>query len=285
MPALIDPKVDIVFKKIFESSEAILKSFLNALLPLPEDGMIESLEYLTNEQYPTLPDQKFSAVDVKCVDQQKRVFIVEMQMCWGQAFFKRISFNTAKAFVHQLKSGIGYDYSLLNPVYALVIFNNTFDQRPDVWYHPYRMCVPNDPEDTMSEMQITMIELPKFKPKTFEEKKLRVLWLRFLKEIQGVDFDKVPKEFHEDTGVNQALDVLNEMSHNEKELVAYYKSIERISIEKDVTKTSYEKGAMQKQIESAKRMLENNIPIEMIAIATGFAETEILVLRDDGNIS
>ena len=277
MPALIDPKVDIVFKKIFESDQEIIKSFLNAMLPLPEDGMIESLEYLTNEQYPTTPEFKFSAVDVKCVDQQKRVFIVEMQMYWGKTFAKRILFNTCKAFVHQLKPG-KEGYGVLEPVYALVIFNDTFDPRPDVWYHPYEVCVQGDPLDFIPEMQIVMIELPKFKPKTYEEKKLRVLWLRFLKEIQGIEFEQVPEEFHETAAVDMALDVLNEMSHNEKELGVYYKQVDAMYIDKDLKETFYDKGAMQKQIELTQKMFEQNAPIEMISIVTGFTEQEILAL-------
>ena len=290
MPALIDPKVDIVFKKIFESDQEILKSFLNAVLPLPEDGMIESLEYLTNEQYPTTPEHKASAVDVKCTDQRKRVFIVEMQMNWLNTFSKRISFNTAKAFAHQLKPGRNQNYGLLNPVYALVILNDTFDSRPDVWYHPYRMCVPHDPEDMLPEMQIVMIELPKFKPKTYEEKKLRVLWLRFLKEIQGIEFDQVPAEFHENEDIEQALNVLNEMSHNKEELDYYYARKDLILMKEDLKATIYErgiekglekgleKGAMQKQIELTQKMFEQNAPIEMISIVTGFTEQEILAL-------
>ena len=300
MPALIDPKVDIVFKKIFESNQDIMKSFLNAMLPLKEDGMIESLEYLTNEQYPTTPEFKFSAVDVKCVDVKGRVFIVEMQMYWGKTFNKRILFNTAKAFVHQLKPG-SEGYGVLQPVYALVIFNDTFDPRPEVWYHPYEMCVQGDPLDSIPEMQIVMIELPKFKPKTYGEKKLRVLWLRFLKEIKGLEFDKVPPEFHENNELEYALKVLNEMSHNKTELDVYYNQRDAMFIDKDVKETLYERamekgigqgiekgigqgigiGAMQEKIENAKAMLKENAPIDFIAKITKLTEQEILALRDD----
>jgi hypothetical protein len=43
----IDPKTDLAFKLVFGNNVERLKSFLNALLPLPDNAQIESLEYLT----------------------------------------------------------------------------------------------------------------------------------------------------------------------------------------------------------------------------------------------
>ena len=40
MPRYLDPKTDIVFKKIFGEHPRLLKSFLNAVLPFPEDRLI-----------------------------------------------------------------------------------------------------------------------------------------------------------------------------------------------------------------------------------------------------
>jgi predicted transposase/invertase (TIGR01784 family) len=76
----LDPKSDIVFKKVFGSNSELIKSFLNSVMPLPEDGLIETIEYLTPEQSPRIPSMKNTIVDVKCTDQKGRIFIVEMQM-------------------------------------------------------------------------------------------------------------------------------------------------------------------------------------------------------------
>jgi len=53
----LDPKNDLVFKKVF-SRARLLKSFLNALLPLAEP--VESLEYLQAELVPEIPGMKHS---------------------------------------------------------------------------------------------------------------------------------------------------------------------------------------------------------------------------------
>jgi hypothetical protein len=56
----------------------LLKSFLNAILPLPVP--IKDLEYLPADLVPEVPLLKYSIVDVCCIDDNGRQFIVEMQM-------------------------------------------------------------------------------------------------------------------------------------------------------------------------------------------------------------
>lgn len=52
MPRYLDPKNDLVFKKIFGHHPELLKSFLNPIFPLPQDSMIESITYLCSEKDP-----------------------------------------------------------------------------------------------------------------------------------------------------------------------------------------------------------------------------------------
>jgi len=51
----LDPKNIFVFNRIFDGNPDILKSFLNAFLPLEEDSLIENLEYLSHKQFPERP--------------------------------------------------------------------------------------------------------------------------------------------------------------------------------------------------------------------------------------
>ncbi len=74
----LDPKNDLTFKRVFGEHLHLLKSFLNALLPL--SSPIESLEYLPAELVPEIPIFKNSIVDVRCMDLTGKQFIVEMQM-------------------------------------------------------------------------------------------------------------------------------------------------------------------------------------------------------------
>ena len=90
MSRYLDPKADVVFKKIFGEHPHLLIHFLNAVLPLPSDSPIVSLTYLPTEQIPAIPEFKRTIADVKCTDAQKRVFIVEMQMNWTDSFKQRL---------------------------------------------------------------------------------------------------------------------------------------------------------------------------------------------------
>jgi len=113
----LDPKNDLIFKKIFGQHPHLLKSFLNGVLPFEsEDEEIDTLEYLTSEQVPQIPLFKHTIVDVKCMDKKGRQFIVEMQMLWTDNFKDRVVFNASKD-VQQLERGKKYD--VLQPVYAL----------------------------------------------------------------------------------------------------------------------------------------------------------------------
>jgi predicted transposase/invertase (TIGR01784 family) len=111
----LDPKNDLIFKRVFGEHPKILISFLNALLPLDQGQEIIEIEYLPAELVPELPFIiKNSLVDVRCIDKNGRQFLVEMQMLWTDSFKSRVLFNAAKAFVRQLDKGV--EYKGLQPV-------------------------------------------------------------------------------------------------------------------------------------------------------------------------
>lgn len=74
----LDPKADLIFRKIFGNHPALLISLLNALLPLTDDQQIESIEYLSTEMMPIDLIHKDTFVDVRCRDIHGRQFVVEM---------------------------------------------------------------------------------------------------------------------------------------------------------------------------------------------------------------
>lgn len=182
MSRYLDPKADVVFKKIFGEHPALLISFLNAILPLAPNSPIIELSYLPTEQIPQIPEFKRTIADVKCKDAQGRFFIVEMQMNWTDSFRQRLLFGTSQAFVKQLEKGA--DYRLLQPVYGLGIVAEIYEKMTPDWYHHYRLVKKgNLDSDIIEHLQLVFIELPKFPIHSPDEKKLRLLWLRFLREI------------------------------------------------------------------------------------------------------
>jgi len=273
-PRFLDPRSDLVFKKIFGQHPELIKSFLNNILPLPEGRLIELVTYLTPEQAPRIPSMKNTIVDVKCTDQQGRIFIVEMQMTWSKNFMKRFLFGTAKAYVQQL--GSGQIYSDLCPVYGLAIVNQEFEESTQDWFHHYRLTKTKDLDKTLEGIELVFLELPKFSPQTFEHRKVGVLWLRFLRETK--DLSVIPEEFKDSPEVIKAIELAEESAYTPAELEAYDEYLDAIRVEQTVRQDSYEEGEQvgirkgeEKLKSAASKMLVKGISIEEISELTGLS--------------
>ena len=226
----LDPKADLTFKKVFGEHPELVKSLLNALLPFKsEEEEITSVTYLTPEMVPQTPTRKYSIVDVRCEDAQGRQFIVEMQMVWSAEFKQRVLFNASKAYVKQLNRG--EDYSLLKPVYSLNLVNEVFEPELDDYYHYYHLVHEEHTEKVIDGLHLVFVELPKFTPHTFTEKKMQVLWLRYLTEIDE-NTKEIPAELLANPEIAKAVSEIEESAYTEKELLGYDEFWDMVSVEK-----------------------------------------------------
>jgi len=306
MARYLDPKSDLVFKKIFGQHPKLLKDFLNAVLPLPEDCVIESLTYLTTENVPESPFSKHSIVDVRCLVNHGRHFIVEMQLQWINDFVKRMLFNTAATYVKQLKKGELYQN--LSPVYGLALIDDTFTAEQE-WFHHYRMTNVKDGSKSLDDIQLVLIELPKLKPTKIAEKRLAVLWLRFLKEINEKT-EIVDPSLLEVDSIREALSLLEVTAYNNAELLAYDKSWDAVSSEKTLLTGKYEqgktegkaegraegraegeaaglaKGEIKAKLEMVSNLHQLGISVEQISTATKLSCEEVQkILKGENNIA
>ena len=248
MSRYLDPKADMVFYKIFGEHPHILMSFLNALLPLPTNSPIVSLTYLQNEQVPVIPEFKRTIADVKCTDAQGRVFIVEMQMNWTDHFKQRLLFGTSQAFVKQLIKGD--EYKFLQPVYGLGLVAEIYEKTTPQWYHHYQLIKQYDDKraDIIEHLQLIFIELPKFPIQSEQEKKLRLLWLRFLREINEKT-TTVSKDLLAVPEIVQALELAEEAAYTPGELNLYESYWDQVSREKTLIMDKYDQGKADGKIE------------------------------------
>ena len=262
MGKYLDPRADLTFKKIFGEHKHLVISLLNAMLPLKEDEQVESIEYWPAEKVPDrMQAEKDSIVDVCCKDNKKREFIVEMQMTWTDSFKKRVLLNASKAYVAQSKRGD--DYELLQPVYALNFVNENFIDDVDDYYHYFHLVHDKYTDQVIDGLHLIFVELKKFKPQTFSEKKMQILWLRFLTEIND-ETREVPAELLENAEVSEALEIVERAAFDDAEMRAYDKFWDNVSIQKTLD------NARKREIEAAnaaKREAEK-------AIAEAKAETE-----------
>ena len=226
----LDPKADLTFKRVFGEHPDLIISFLNALLPLNgPDEEITDVEYLPAELVPDNPMKKHSIVDVRCKDRRGRQFIVEMQMIWSPEFKQRVMFNASKAYVRQLDKGEHYE--LLQPVYSLNLVNDIFEPGLETYYQHYRMVMLEHTDYVIEGLEIVFIELPKFKASKFSEKRMQVLWLRFLTEIDEKT-RSVPQELLDSPEIKKAVDQIEESAFTDAQLLGYDKFWDMVSVEK-----------------------------------------------------
>jgi hypothetical protein len=112
MAKYLDPKNDVVFKKIFGEHPRLLISFLNALLKFEDGGVIINIEYLKDELIPANPLKQRSIVDVRWKDSNGRQFIVERNIEFIQNLYGYQI--TPRSVVHEL-----FIYIFVIPIVAL----------------------------------------------------------------------------------------------------------------------------------------------------------------------
>jgi predicted transposase/invertase (TIGR01784 family) len=279
MAKYLDPKIDVLFRKIFGEHPNLCISLLNALLPLEDP--IEHITYQQPEVLPDIPFLKDSIVDVYCIDSKKRQFLVEMQLQWTNSFMNRVLFNASKAYVRQLDKGDKYE--LLHPVYSVNLVNQAFAHNTEEFYHHYKIVNIADTEEQIKGLEFVFIELPKFKPQSIMEKRMAVLWLRFLTETKA---DVIPEDLLEVPEIQEAAELLEIGSLTKEELLAYDFNLdairtqlmfiddaliegERIGMEKGEAKRKEDK------LETARKMKGKGYPIADVSDITGLSKEEI----------
>ena len=287
----LDPKADLTFKKVFGEHPDLVISLLNALLPLETDEEVMEIEYLPAELVPENPLRKNSIVDVRCKDKCGRQYLVEMQMVWSPEFQQRVLFNASKAYVRQVKTG--EEYELLQPVYSLNLVNEVFEPELEGFYHYYKMVHVEHSEKVIDGLHLIFVELPKFNPRNYSEKKMQVLWLRYLTEINE-QTREIPAELMENPEIKKAVSVLEESAFTDAQLLGYEKFWDIISVEKTLYGSGWRRGVKEGREEGRKagkakgeaemqRKIACNLkrvglPLDVIIQTTGLTAKEIDIL-------
>ncbi|MBQ3656317.1 MAG: Rpn family recombination-promoting nuclease/putative transposase [Bacteroidales bacterium] len=271
MSKYLNPKVDLTFKKIFGEHPNLVKSLLNALLPLPEGMTIEKVEIINSENVPENPAKKYSIVDVRCTDNKGRGFIVEMQSYWNKEFFSRTLFNAASMYTKQLAKGNPFEK--LKEVYALALVNDeAFEYEGDNGYmQEFYITNKNHPKDIRHDLSLIFIELVKYKPIDRGSRAIKDLWLRFLTEINE-QTEQVDTVLLENPDISQALNIVERSAYSDADLYVYEDALLEVMTQRNSMKNEREEGrtegVRQNALENAKRMKTKGFDFQTIADIT-----------------
>ncbi|HEV2524138.1 MAG TPA: PD-(D/E)XK nuclease family transposase [Gammaproteobacteria bacterium] len=133
-----------------------------------------------------------------------------------------------------------------------------FDLQTPDFYHHYKIVNVEKPTRELKGLQFVFIELKKFKPNNMAQKKLQVLWLRFMSEINE-NTTTIDPELLNVPEIHEAIELSEQSAYNAAELEAYDTYWDAVSTEKTLLSDRYEKGKEKGNVESkadiAKKML------------------------------
>ena len=193
-------------------------SLLNNLLPL--NNPIVSLEYLSPELTPDREEGKNTIVDVRCTDTQSRHFIVEMQVSKQAGFVKRAITNMTKVYSRQLSKVD--PYILAQPVYSLNLLDHALSNNENKWYHHYTLTERELHEDYIDELNLIVIELPKWKKLfIFDLEKPKDRWLMYLSDPTMFSKFLTEKELARFNEISEAIEVLETKNFTPEQIRGY----------------------------------------------------------------
>ena len=276
----LDPKANLTFKKIFGNHPARLISLLNALLPLSEEAQIHEIEYLPTELVPENNSYRYAITNILCTDAKSNKFCVVIRIEWSDAFQLRVQFLASELYVNPAIKQVKYFAQY--PTYSLNLISDTFKYNTPDFIHNYHVVYDKDTHKVIEDLHFTFIELPKFTPHSIADKRMMVLWLRFLTEINS-DTKEIPADLLNDPEIGKAVEELEISGFSDAELWAYDKFWDSVSVERTLIDDSYKKGIEksmnQRSLEIARKMLAKGMDEATVMDMTGVTAEEIKLLK------
>ncbi|MBI4647913.1 MAG: Rpn family recombination-promoting nuclease/putative transposase [Bacteroidia bacterium] len=274
----VNPKIDIVFKKLFGSdgNKKLLKSLVNSILP--ENEQITELE-LKNPYNPAdYVSGKLSYLDIKATDNSGRWYDVEIQIAPQDFFGMRVMYYWAKLFSAQLQSDQTYIELRKTIVISILNFVYFEDEKDNKRYHRnLGICDLLNKENypQFDGLSLHFIELKKFDKDLQNITTTLDRWITFLNKAHEYSNDTLPKELAQDDDIKTAIKEVETMYFNEKER-EYYESQEKLLRDH----LGYQKTIERKrEKEIAKQMLEDYEPLDKIIKYTGLPKEDIEKLK------
>ena len=316
----VNPKIDLVFKKLFGSEENkdILLSLINAVLP--EDQQVQTLSLKNPYNVSDYAEGKLSILDIKAEDEAGNIYDIEMQIKGTSFYGRRTLYYWAKIFGSQLdylsqeeleaKLKKGKSYTDLNK--CIVISLMDFEFFRDERYHRCFVLKDRETDEThpdLAYLDLYFVELEKFEKKHKAVKTVLDRWVQFLNNADLYSKENLPQELAEIAPIRKASEKLEIMYLDKKEREYYEAQQKRyldessrireaveqavqvaveqavqVAVEQAVqvaVEQTREQATLTRNLEIAKKLLKRGLSNEEIAEDTGLSLAQIEELRQD----
>jgi predicted transposase/invertase (TIGR01784 family) len=279
MSKYINPYTDFGFKKLFgtEANKEALIDFLNELVN--KEHKIKDLTFKNGEKLGDLSQDRKAIFDIYCETLSGEKIIIEMQKAKINFFKDRAVFYTTFPIKEQAEKG-NWSFEL-KPVYCIAILDFEFGRDSENDDYKSVVTLKNQYcEEFYDKLKYIFIEMPRFNKKENELTTHFEKWLYFLKHL--AELDSIPsilnEEIFEEVFKRTEIAALNKKQHNayEKSLMQYWEMTSAID-------TAYDDGVVQgkehERLNTAKKMMAENLDIQLISQITGLSISEIENLK------
>jgi predicted transposase/invertase (TIGR01784 family) len=284
----INPFTDYGFKRLFgeEPNKDLLLDFLNELLKESEGEIVE-ISYLPNEKLPIAKGDRKAIFDLYCTNEKGEKFIVELQKTKQKYFKDRTVYYSTFPIQEQAIVGQDWDFELKH-VYLIAILDFVFDEdknEQDKFRYDVKLSDIETCKVFYDKLTFVYLEMPKFNKSEKELKTKYDKWLFVLKNLNKLD--RVPGELKEKIFLK--LFKIAEIAKLDKtEFKEYQESLNAYRDIKNSVDTAWEegeqkgleKGRIEGKLETARNLLRNNVPIDIIVDSTGLSKEEIEELKE-----
>jgi len=299
MIQLLDIKVDIVFKEFFgdKANKEILESFINAVLGLKGDNIIEVEEFLDPRKMRIEVGKPTTFMDISVKTKGGERYIIEMQTYNHEGFDKRLLYYLGKDYTEQLdylkdlqkqikKKQIGWRELPRVHVIAIIDFHRSVANKDGILNgksvtetYAFQPVFDQDNDHLFDQWKATLVDLKKFEDKPLEDlHKYRERWFFLLKNASRIKEEEI-KKLKQDPIFNMAIERLERLSSDPKTRKAYEESINeqrnQISIMAASFKEGREEGREEEKLKMANALLKIGLPPSQISGVTGFSLEEI----------
>ena len=210
---LMSPKVDYCFKELLAYSE-IRKGFIAAILNKDPEEIAETTLMPTILSKDT-EDGKYGILDVRVRMKNGSQMDLEMQVAPFEFWNNRVIFYFSKMYAEQVKEGD--KYKNLKPCIQVSILNFNLFHEDRTCFREIAFCDLTTKQKYTDLLEIYVLELKKLPPEQKEEP-LIIKWMRFLAAESREDFEKMAGE---DNYINEAYEVLQKLSADERKRLEY----------------------------------------------------------------
>lgn len=288
----INPRIDLVFKKIFgvEENKDLTLSLINSIVG-PQD-QVKDITFLNPYNPQNFMNDKLSILDIKAVGQDGKRFNIEIQVSDEGDYDKRALYYWAKLYTEQLSKG--EDYSSLSKAIGIHLLWFTSITESDKYHNVFHIREKDEGFHYFQDMELHTIELSKFEktlPKELKEIASKMqdaldIWSSFLTRHDLLQDNELPNPMNTPE-IKKALSILDHLHFTKEEREAYDDRHKWYMIETNTLKNQFLKGQLvglekgkaegekKKALEMARKMREDGAEVSLIQKYTGLTKSEI----------